>query len=260
MQRVLGIIPARFQSGRFPGKPLATIAGKSLIQRTYENAQRAAVFEELVVATDDIRIYDHVVAFGGQVVMTPCHCATGTHRAAHAMQEANLAQECDIVVNVQGDEPCVSPEVFIALCEGLASDPEAVVATAKTRIQSREEAESRNVVKCVSDHRGNALYFSRSLIPGGHAGYNPETTYYRHIGIYAYRRDFLMTYVSLPMTPLRQAEDLEQLAVLEQGYRMKIFCVDDPGVGVDTPQDVLKVEALLCKQNLSSSPVESVPL
>lgn len=242
---VLGIIPARFKSSRFPGKPLATIAGKSLIQRTYENARRASVFGELIVATDDARIYDHVESFGGHAIMTPEECPTGTHRVAYVLQHVPAFNAYDIVVNVQGDEPCVSSSVFQTLCTGLKEDREAVMATAMTRIQTREEAENPNVVKCVSDRMGNALYFSRALIPAGHGQvYDPRISYYRHIGIYAFCRQFLLTYAQLPVTPLRLGEDLEQLAVLEHGYRMKILQVDDPGVGVDTPQDILKIEAL----------------
>lgn len=259
-QQVLGIIPARFNSFRFPGKPLAAIAGKSLIQRTYENAKRAAMFTELVVATDDARIYDHVQGFGGRAVMTPEQCPTGSHRAAYVLEQTSDYDDYEIVVNVQGDEPCVAPVLFEDLCKSLQNDREAVMATAMTRIHSREEAESTSVVKCVSDQAGNALYFSRALIPAGHTGiYDSRLVYHRHIGIYAYCRHFLLKYAQLTATPLRLAEDLEQLAVLEHGYRIKIILVDDTGIGVDTPQDILKVEALLCKQNFSSLPAESAP-
>src|SRR5262245_45500541 len=146
--------------------------------------------------------------------MTP-DCPTGSHRVAYVLAHTHCYDDYDIVVNIQGDEPCVEPELFADLCKSLQDDGEAVMATAMTRMHSREEAESPSVVKCVCDRAGNALYFSRALIPAGHKqGYHPDTAYHRHIGIYAFRRHFLQTYASLPMTPLRQAEDLEQLAVL----------------------------------------------
>lgn len=257
---VMAIIPARFQSSRFPGKPLAVIGGKTLIQHTYENTCRADIFGEVVVATDDSRIYDHVQSFGGKVVMTPDTCLTGSDRAAEVLKQEASYAHYQIVINVQGDEPCVHRALLIALYQSLESDPQAVMSTAATPIRSNSDAENRNMSKCVMDLQGNALYFSRSLIPAGHqGGFRPTAPIYRHIGIYAFRRDFLLTYANLPPTPLQQAEDLEGLRALEHGYRIKVTCVEESPIGVDTPQDIRKVEELLCKQNSSLLPAASVP-
>lgn len=259
-QGVIGIIPARYQSQRFPGKPLAPIAGKTLLQRTWENACRSTAFDELVVATDDDRIFEHVRDFGGQVVMTPASCPTGSHRAAYVIENTPRYQDYEIVVNVQGDQPCVEPSVFEAICDVLQQDAGAVMATAATPITCQEEAISSSVVKCVMDLQGNALYFSRALIPYGHKDiYRADIPYYKHVGIYAFRCDFLLDYAKLKPTPLQIAEDLEQLPILEHGHRIKIAYVKEASIGVDTPQDISKVETLLCSPNSSFSLAASVP-
>lgn len=248
---VIAIIPARFGSTRFPGKPLFEIKGKSLIRHTYENTARCPFIDHQLVATDDIRIYDHVKSFGGNVVMTPENCPTGSDRLAHVLKNDPALHGSDIIVNVQGDEPCLDPAVVAKMVEALKNDPTASMATAVARLTNNEEAQSRSVVKCVLDLNGNVLYFSRALIPGGHHGASlrSDIAYYRHIGVYAYRPDFLLTYASLPMTPLQIAEDLEQMKVLEHGYKIKAAVVASASAELNTPEDIKKVELELCKLN-----------
>jgi 3-deoxy-manno-octulosonate cytidylyltransferase (CMP-KDO synthetase) len=248
--KIVGIIPARYGSTRFPGKILAPIAGKTLIERTYHNARLSPLLQHLVVATDDQRIYDHVHSFGGEVVMTSPTCATGTDRLVEAVKKDPRFNDIDIIVNIQGDEPCVDPQVTQQVIEALINDPFAVMSTAVVQLTCLEEAHNPSIVKCVMDTSGNALYFSRALIPAGHTQtMQPHVNYYRHIGIYAYRRDFLLQYAELPRTPLQNAEDLEQLKILEHGFRIKTAVVNQTSIGVDTPEDIQKVEQWLCKQN-----------
>lgn len=258
--KVVGIIPARYASTRFPGKPLIPILGKSLIQRTYENALRCPALEDLIVATDDQRIFDHVQAFGGKVVMTSEDCPTGTDRLAEVLRKEASLKEVDVIMNVQGDEPCIDPAVIASVVKALKDNEEASMSTAITLLHSQEEAHNPNVVKCVIDSRDFALYFSRALIPAGRTlRYQPSHQYYRHLGLYAYRREFLMHYAKLAPTPLQQAEDLEQLKVLEHGYKIITVTVSGESMDVNAPEDIKKVEQLLCKQNISSSPAESAP-
>lgn len=254
MSGIICMIPARYASSRFPGKMLAPLAGKTLIQHTYENACRCSLFEKVVVLTDDKRIYEHVRGFNGQVVMTSISCSTGTDRLVEAMQQ--YAQQFDnahLIVNIQGDEPCVHPEVIEGVVQKLQSDPQAVMSTAAIKLTSVDDATSRSIVKCVMDKDGNALFFSRSLLGVGHSGeWKPGLPVFRHMGIYAYRRDFLFQYARLSKTPLQIAEDLEQLKVLEHGFGIKVAIVDHFSIGVDIPNDIIKVEQLLWKQSISS--------
>lgn len=248
--RALGVIPARFASTRFPGKPLALILGKSLIQRTYENAAKCKDLEEVVVATDDLRILDHVLSFGGKAVMTSEDCLTGTDRLQEVVGNYPQFADYEIVVNVQGDEPCLNHEVISALIRKLQEDPAASCATPAFKSQCREE--SAPFVKCVKDIHDNALYFSRAFIPGNK---DPEINQGAsldvlcHMGIYAYRKSFLSTYASLPPSPLQLAECLEQLKILEYGYKIKVVVVDSPSLDVNHPEDIEKIERYLCKQN-----------
>lgn len=250
--KVIAIIPARYASSRFPGKPLALIAGKSLLQRTFENASKAKALEKIIIATDDIRIYDHALSFGAQAVMTSLDCPTGTDRVQEALQKEKSLFETDIVVNIQGDEPCLDIKAIDAIIATLQSDPVAVVATPITPFQSLEEAQKPSI-KCVKSQNNDALYFSRALIPSGkNLGFHAAAVYYRHIGIYAYRTSFLPIYAKLPATPLQIAEDLEQLKILEWGYRIKVAVVETNNIDVNYPEDIQKVEQYLCKQNTSS--------
>lgn len=253
MQKVIGIIPSRFGSSRFPGKPLAQILDKSLIQRTYENALRATHLHSVIVATDDQRIFDHVQSFGGKVVMTSDACATGTDRLAEVIRNDPSLHDADIIVNIQGDEPTIDPHVIEAVALALEEDPQASMSTAIVKMTNAENALNPHTVKCVIDCHGYALYFSRSLIPGGRLlSFIAETTYYKHLGIYGYRREFLLHYSELQPTPLQLAEDLEQLKVLEHGFRIKTVIVQSECMDVNTPEDIKKVEQLICKQNTSS--------
>lgn len=248
-QGSIGIIPARYASSRFPGKPLAMILGKTLLQRTYENALRCSSLKHIVVATDDERIFSHVKSFGGNVIMTSEDCENGTERLAEVCK-LNPSLQSDIVINIQGDEPCVDPETIDAVIAILRGDPKASMSTAAVLLKSREEALNPAIVKCTIDTGQNALYFSRSLIPANKKGsYCDNTSYYRHIGIYGYRSDFLLEYVRLPKTPLQISEDLEQLKALEHGHRIKVAFVSEASIGVDTPEDIHEIEKLLCKQN-----------
>lgn len=257
-QQIIGVIPARFESTRFPGKPLVPILGKSLIQRTFENAKKAN-FSEIVIATDDQRIFDHARSFGAPVFMTSKNCTCGTERIAEFLQNNPHYQEADAIVNIQGDEPCLNPEAISSAIQLLLNDSQASMATLVTPLRSLEEAAHSSIVKCVIDLLQNVLYFSRSLIPGNHTGlFNPQNCYYRHIGLYVYRPSFLLHLQKLPSTPLQRAEDLEGLKVLEYGFKIKAAVTDEPSIGVDHPEDINKVEQWLCKQNLFSSQGESV--
>lgn len=249
---ILGMIPARYASSRFPGKILASIAGKSLLQRTYENARRCASLDQIVIATDDDRIYNHAVSFGAKAVMTSVTCPTGTDRLVEGLQKLKDFDHAQIIINIQGDEPCVDPKVIQDVGNALKDDSEAVMSTAAVKIHSEEEFLNPSIVKCVVDRNGNALYFSRAPLTGGLSGkWRADLPVYRHMGIYAFRRDFLMRYGKIPMTPLQAAEDLEQLKVLEMGYKIKVAIAEEFSIGVDHPEDIKKVEKWLCKQNMS---------
>jgi 3-deoxy-manno-octulosonate cytidylyltransferase (CMP-KDO synthetase) len=256
---IVAIIPARFASTRFPGKPLANLNGKTLLQRTYENAKRCKELDRIIIATDHPGILDHAKTFQAEAIMTPVSCATGSDRLAFVLDQMKELEEAAVILNIQGDEPFLDPAVVEEVCSLLIHDEEAVMATAAYPIDSYSEAANPNCVKCVIDKFNNALYFSRSLIPGGHAAFNPSTTYYKHLGLYAFRPAFLKTYASLPKTPLQIAEDLEQLKVLEHGYKIKVAIAKSCSLDINTPEDLKKVELHLCKQNLSSSQAGSVP-
>lgn len=248
--KVLGIIPARYASTRFPGKLLVPILGKTLLQRTFENACQIEALDKIIIATDDTRIYDHVKQFGGQPVMTSLQCLTGTDRLAEVLQKYPEMLQASAIVNIQGDEPCVDPHAVACAVQLLLQDPLANMATLVTPLETEEEAYHPSIVKCVIDQQHNALYFSRSLIPGNkQRRFSSHTSYYRHIGLYVYRPSFLLRYQALPITPLQLEEDLEQLKALEHGYRIKVAITHKPSIGVDTPEDLNKIERWLCKQN-----------
>lgn len=236
----IGIIPARYASTRFPGKPLVKISGKTLLQRTFEQASLCKELYKIVIATDDERILNHAREFGAEAVMTSPASPNGTERIFEVVNNYPEYRDFDVVINIQGDEPCLNPAMISKMLERLEEDTEAVVATP---IALLEEADLTNpsVVKCVKSLKNRALYFSRSPIPG-----------YRHVGLYAYRKDFLKIYATLPITPLQQREDLEQLKILEYGYPMAVVVVDKPGMDVNVPSDVEKIERFLCQQNSSS--------
>lgn len=231
-----GIIPARFASTRLPGKVLADICGKPLIQWVYERASKAKLLDGLLVATDDERVFNAVKAFGGEAAMTSPSHPNGSSRAAEAAEHMDV----DIVVNVQGDEPLIDSVMIDEVVKLMEDNPDEVSATLVRPVAPRDYG-NPGVVKTVCDKNWNALYFSRSLIPYPH---NPlQIPVYEHIGIYAYTKDFLLTYAKLPSTPLSEAESLEQLRVLEHGYRMKVAVTkcEDAGFCVDTQEDLDKM-------------------
>ncbi len=255
--RLIGIIPARWQSSRFPGKPLVDILGKSLIRRTYENAKRCRLLERIVIATDDQRIFDHVKEFGAEVFMTSKGCPTGTDRVGELVKKH--FSDAEIVVNIQGDEPCLDPAVIDALVEKLKQTPEAVLTTPIAKITQLADIFNPAIVKCVFDHGGKILYFSRTPIPFARKA-DANSDYYRHLGVYCFRYEFLLKFIQLLPTQLQKIEDLEQLKVLESGFPIHGCLVDDQGIGVDTPEDIKRIEKFLCHVNTSSSQAALSPL
>jgi 3-deoxy-manno-octulosonate cytidylyltransferase (CMP-KDO synthetase) len=211
------------------------IGGKPMIQRVYENARTAVCLDELIVATDDQRIYDAVVAFGGKAEMTAANHPTGTDRLTEVARRHAEA----VVINIQGDEVMIQGGVIDAVTRPLLEDPALVMTTAKTRLTDPAQWQEPSVVKVVTNQEGYALYFSRSPIP--YPRYPEQAEYWQHIGIYGYRRDFLLQYGQLPQSRLELAESLEQLRALANGYRIKVAEVDFQAIGVDTPEDLEKV-------------------
>ncbi|KAL1537882.1 3-deoxy-manno-octulosonate cytidylyltransferase [Salvia divinorum] len=246
--RVIGIIPARFASSRFEGKPLVNILGKPMIQRTWERAKMATSLDHIVVATDDEKIADCCRGFGADVVMTSESCRNGTERCNEALSK--LDKRYDVVVNIQGDEPLIEPEIIDGIVKALQAAPDAVFSTAVTSLKP-EDAHDPNRVKCVVDNHGYAIYFSRGLIPFNKSGnVNPQFPYLLHLGIQSYDTKFLNIYPELPPTPLQLEEDLEQLKALENGYKMKVIKVEHEAHGVDVPEDVDKIEKYMRERNM----------
>jgi len=241
--RIIAVIPARYQSSRFPGKPLALILGKPMIQYVYERSCAACRVDEVWVATDDWKISEAVASFGGKVMLTSPDHESGTERVAEVARQI----PADVVINVQGDEPLIRPEAIDLLAEAKAEDKNTHMATLKRKISRKQDIGNPNCVKVVTGKEGFALYFSRSPIPFDRDGRAPLSVY-QHIGIYAYRKDFLLQIPSLPPSPLEQAERLEQLRILENGYRIKVIETDYESYGVDTPEDVSRIESMLMKE------------
>ncbi|PKN01931.1 MAG: 3-deoxy-manno-octulosonate cytidylyltransferase [Elusimicrobia bacterium HGW-Elusimicrobia-1] len=238
------VIPARYASTRFPGKPLAVIKGKPLIQRVWDNARRAAKVSAVIIATDDERIRAAATAFGAEVVMTPTDCATGTERVAAVARKI----EADAYVNAQGDEPLMPPSVIDAVVKALEADESAACATAFFETADEKLAADPDTAKVVLDKNGYALYFSRAAIPfvSRHSG--ARALYKKHIGIYAYRGDILLGIAALPVCPAEEAEKLEQIRLLWNGLKIKCVSVAADTVGVDSPDDIAKVERLLSEE------------
>jgi 3-deoxy-manno-octulosonate cytidylyltransferase (CMP-KDO synthetase) len=234
---VVAVIPARYASSRFPGKPLADIGGRPMIEHVYRRAAEARGVDAVVVATDDRRIVEAVEAFGGVARMTGTSHRTGTDRVAEVAAELS----CAIVVNVQGDEPLLDPAMITAVVEPLRTDGEVVMTTARRPLTAPEDLHNPHVVKVVSDARGDALYFSRAPVPYGAEGGSQA---FVHIGLYAFRRDFLLRFAALPQTPLELAESLEQLRALEHGYRIRTVVTEHHSIGVDTPEDLERARRL----------------
>jgi 3-deoxy-manno-octulosonate cytidylyltransferase (CMP-KDO synthetase) len=242
--RILGVIPARYASSRFPGKALAKIAGKTMLQHVWERASEARYLTSLVIATDDDRIQRAAQDFKARVVMTRADHLSGTDRVA----EAASASNAQMVVNIQGDEPMIDPAAIDAAVLGmLETEGAAPMATLKKRIEREHEIIDPNVVKVVTDRENNAIYFSRAPIPLVREQSDLKTLgspYFKHIGLYVYERDFLLGYSDLPVGPLEQFERLEQLRALENGFRIRVVETEYESLGVDTPEDWDRVSKL----------------
>lgn len=247
--KFIGIIPARYASTRFPGKPLAMLGGKPVIQHVYEKV--AAVLEAAYVATDDERIYDVVKSFGGQVVMTRTDHKSGTDRIEEAIEK--IGGEWDVVVNVQGDEPFVAKSQLDTICHCF-DDPTTQIATLGKPFESMEAVQNPNSPKIVVDNMGFAMYFSRSVIPyvrgKEKSSWLTHYPFLKHLGIYAYRKDVLRQVTQLPQSSLEIAESLEQLRWLQNGFKIKVGTTDVETVGIDTPQDLERAEEFLKTQLL----------
>jgi 3-deoxy-manno-octulosonate cytidylyltransferase (CMP-KDO synthetase) len=234
--KVAAVIPARYGSSRFPGKPLAMIAGCSMIERVYRQAEKAGCFSEIIVATDDARIRDEVIRFGGNVEMTDSSIKSGTERVWAAIESKDLAA----VVNIQGDEPLIPEKLIRAVALALDNDP---IVSAARRSDSREDFLSRNVVKVVCDRIGRAIYFSRAPIPFSEK--DPRAVFLQHIGIYGYSREMLRVFIGNSASELERRENLEQLRFLFLGQPIRMLMTDFVSHGVDVPADIEKIERLL---------------
>lgn len=247
--KILGIIPSRYASTRLPAKPLVDICGKPMVQRVYEQAMQSKLLTRVVVATDDERIESAVKSFGGYVQMTPVDIQSGSDRIALVAKNENA----DIIVNIQGDEPLIDPKLIDQTIQTLLDDNEAVVSTAVKKTSNHQDVFNANVVKVVLDKNNYALYFSRSPIPNIRDAKKDEdwfigTTFYKHFGIYVYRADFLQHYTTLQKTDLENAEKLEQLRILENGFKIKCAITEYDSFPVDTPEDLQKVISIINKQ------------
>lgn len=242
--KFIGIIPARYASSRFPGKPLAILGGKPVIQRVYEQVNK--LLDNVYVATDDQRIYDCVKNFGGKVVMTKNNHKSGTDRIEEAIEK--IGGEWDVVVNIQGDEPFIQKEQILSLCECF-KDPNTQIATLGKPFTTMDAVTNPNSPKIVLDNQNFAMYFSRSIIPHIRGKQTNEWinsyNYIKHLGIYAYRKDILQEITKLPQSSLEIAESLEQLRWLQNGYKIKVGITEIETVGIDTPDDLVRAEEFL---------------
>ncbi|MBV8329876.1 MAG: 3-deoxy-manno-octulosonate cytidylyltransferase [Verrucomicrobia bacterium] len=239
MSKVVGIIPVRWASTRFPGKPLHGIAGKPLIRHVWERCVEAGCFDQIVVATDDMRIAEAVFDFGAEVALTAADHPSGTDRIAEV---ARKLKKASIILNIQGDEPLLEPALLEQLARELKDNRDISIVTAATPA-SVEESQSEDNVKVVVDRKGNALYFSRSCIPFRRG--KSDVTTYKHLGIYGYRRKALLDFAKMAAGALEQAEQLEQLRALENGLKIRVVVSDTKSIGVDTPEDAAEVERLI---------------
>lgn len=241
--KIVAFIPARFNSTRFQGKPLALIAGRPMIQHVYSCTKACAGIFEVFVATDDLRIAEAVRSFGGEAVLTSKVHPSGTDRIAEAARKLGLESD-DVVVNVQGDQPLFPPALISDLIGPLLNDNTILMSTLKCRLSDDRAIGDPNCVKVVTDRRGYALFFSRSPIPY-YRDFIPSRTHYKHLGFYGYRMEFLTTFSNLPVGDLESAEKLEQLRAMENGFRVKVVETLFDSIEVDSPADIQKVEALL---------------
>ena len=243
MSKTAIIIPARYGSSRLEGKPLIEVEGKPIIQWVYEKAQQAKLADMIIVATDDERIFNAVKAFGGEVEMTSVNHKCGSDRIREV---AERHPEIAYIVNLQGDEPLIKPESIDAVARNVQEDDKADISTLIRVLTDEEEINNPNLVKCVVDNNGYALYFSRSKIP--YERNENVATFYGHLGIYGYKRDALMKMTSLPQTPLEKTESLEQLRAIENGMKIKTSVVDFVPVGIDTAEDLEKFKQIVAQK------------
>ena len=239
---IIAVIPSRYASTRLPGKPLVDICGKPMVQHVYERVRQVSLFDEVLVATDDERIVRAVTAFGGNACMTSPDCPSGSDR----LIEVASSHPADIYVNVQGDEPLVEPSSIERLARVMLENPDLQMGTLCYPV-SEQQAQNPNLVKVVRAHNGNALYFSRSPIPFPRSG-GIAPSYFGHLGMYAYRREFLMNFGNLPWSSLENTEKLEQLRVLQAGIAFRVLVVEPSGPGVDTPEDLEEVRRILMER------------
>jgi len=242
-RKILGVIPARYASSRFPGKALVPIGSKSMLQHVYERVSLARYLTSVIIATDDQRIYDEARRFGALVRMTRADHLSGTDRVAEV---ASADETAELIVNVQGDEPLIDPAAIDATVLPLVEEPAIPMGTLKKRIEDPREIDDPNVVKVVTDRFENAIYFSRSTIPypRDKTTGKKQEAHFKHIGLYVYRRDFLLRYPGLPVGPLEKTERLEQLRALENGHKIRVVETEYESIGVDTPEDLERVTKL----------------
>jgi len=238
-RKILAVIPARYASSRFPGKALATLDSRTMLEHVYERATMSRYLTSVVIATDDRRIYNEARRFGARVQMTRPDHVSGTDRVAEV---ASAFEDVELVVNIQGDEPLIDPNAIDTAVLPLLEEPAIPMGTLKKRIEDPREISDPNVVKVVTDRFKNAIYFSRSTIPFPREG--DKIAHFKHIGLYVYRRDFLMRYPDMPLGVLEQAERLEQLRALENGFKIRVVETDYESLGVDTPEDLERVRSL----------------
>ena len=248
--KILGVIPARYGAIRFPGKPLADIHGKPMVLHVYDRAKQAKSLTDLVVATDDNRIFSVVEQAGGKAIMTSSEHQSGSDRLGEVARKINA----DIIVNVQGDEPLLEPKMIDEMVEPLINDKTILMGTLKKRIVNPEDLQNPNIVKVVCDKAGFALYFSRSLIPYPKTGWKDasiqglagsELAFYKHLGLYAYQKEFLLQFTKLPVSQIEKIEGLEQLRALDNGYKIKVVETKFDTIAVDTPEDLERVKKII---------------
>lgn len=245
--KTIAIIPSRFGSKRFPGKPLAQIDGHPMIQWVYSNVRKTKVLDDVYVATDDKRIEECVNGFGGKAIMTSSNHTCGTDRIAECVQKLQLNDE-DLVLNIQGDEPLISEQMVMDLYN-IFRDDKVYMGTLKKLIEKNSELENPNVVKVITDHNNDALYFSRYCLPYERDGI--KVRHYKHIGAYGYKTWFLLKYSKMEKTALEKSESLEQLRVLENGFKIRVNETMHQTVGVDTPEQIKEVEKEIERRGLS---------
>lgn len=236
---VIGVIPARFGSARFAGKVLADLLGKPVIQHVWENAKKAKMVDDLIIAADDERVLKAAADFGAKAVYTSPDQPSGSDRLIEVVNPLDVK----VIINIQGDEPLVRPEMIDDLARAMLDDKNVYMATLAKKIEDKSEIENPNVVKVVKDKNGFALYFSRSVIPYRRNDIAP--IYYKHIGIYAYTKDFLFQFTNLPKSHLEMTEALEQLRVLEGGYKIKVIETKFDTIGIDTPEDLERARTII---------------